>query len=84
MLPEDFHWRPRWQYAKGELALVVGKRTVAMLMQRLDGAWIARLECQLPVDAPMVIQPCTSFESGKAGIETWATRHADRLRANSG
>lgn len=84
MLPDAFTWHPRWQYAKGELALMVGKRTVAMLMQRNGGAWFARLECHQPIDAPMVIRNCSRFEAGKAGIEVWATRHADRLRAGAG
>lgn len=83
MLPDDFTWQPRWQYAKGELSLVLGKGPVAMLMQRTDGTWFARLECQRPIDAPMVKRDCSSFEAGKAGIEAWATRHADRLRAES-
>lgn len=81
MLPDDFIWQPRWQYAKDELALMVGKRTVAMLMRRTDGTWFARLECHLPIESPVVIRNCTSYEAGKAGIEAWATRHADRLRA---
>ena len=81
MLPENFTWQPRWQYAKGELALVYGKGPVAMLMQRNDGTWYARLECHQPIDAPVVICNCSSFDAGKAGIEAWATRHADRLRA---
>jgi hypothetical protein len=84
MLPDDFHWEPRWQYAKDELALRLGKATVAMLMQRTDGSWTARLECQRGIEAPLVMRSCTSFEAGKAGIEMWATRHAGRLRKESG
>ena len=49
--------------------MMVGKRTVAMLMQRTDGTWFARLECHLPIEAPVVIRNCTSFDTGKAGIE---------------
>ena len=84
MLPDGFIWQPRWQYAKDELSLVTRKGPVAMLMRRTDGTWYARLECHLSVDAPVVIRNCSSFEAGKAGIEQWATRHADRLRAGLG
>ncbi len=84
MLPEDFTWHPRWQYAKDELSLVLGQGPVAMLMQRTDGTWYARLECHWSLDRPIVTRRCRSFDTGKAGIEAWATRHAARLRAETG
>ena len=82
MLPDGFKWIPRGQYAADELALTVNGRHVAALMKKVDGlTWIARLDCHQPISAPPVMRPCTSFESGKAGIEAWATRHHAALRA---
>ena len=53
-LPDDFTWQSRWQYAKGEVALAVGKRTVAMLLRRTDERGSPQLECHQPIDAPRV------------------------------
>lgn len=81
-LPEGFKWIPRYQYAPGELALTLDGRHIAQLMKKVDGlAWIARLDCQQPITAPVVMRDCTSFEAGKAGIEAWVLRHEDTLRA---
>jgi hypothetical protein len=81
MLPDDFQWKPRWQHAKDELALVLDGRTVAMLMRTADSKWVARLDCQQPDDAPIHMRKCATFETGKGGIEAWAAKHQARLRA---
>ena len=82
MLPADFQWIPRGQYANGDLALVCNGRHVALLMKRADGVtWMARLDSHQPISAPVVTRRCTSFESGKAGVESWAIRHVATLRA---
>ena len=82
MLPTDFKWIPRGQYAPDELTLTVGGRYVAMLMTKVDGVtWIARLDCHQPITAPVVTRECVSRESGIAGIEAWAVRHEATLRA---
>lgn len=84
MLPADFQWIPRGQYAEDELALLCNGRHVAMLMKRVDGeTWMARLDCHQPITAPVVTRTCTSFESGKAGVEAWAARHQATLRAGA-
>lgn len=81
MLPDGFKWVPRHQYADREIALELDGHQVAMLLQRVDGTWFARLEVQRPFEEPLVKRPCTSFEAGKAGCEMWACRHEARLRA---
>jgi len=79
MLP-GFQWVPRHQHASDEIALTLDGTQVAMLLGRVDGGWTARLECHWPIEAPLVMRRCTSFEAGKAGVEAWAARHVDRLR----
>ncbi len=70
----------RYQHSQGELALVCGGKQVAMLMRRADGGWWARLWCHWPIDTPLVLRDCSSFESGKAGIEAWVQRHQAQIR----
>lgn len=81
MLPDEFTWAPRWQHDETEPALVLDGVTVACLLRRVDGSWTARLDAHHPITAPLVLRRCRSRESGIAGIEAWAQRHADRLRA---
>lgn len=82
MLPDGFQWVPRGQYAEDELALLCNGRHVAMLMKMVDGKrWIARLDAHQPITSDVVMRPCTSRESGMAGIEAWAGRHQETLRA---
>ncbi len=81
MLPPGFKWIPRYQRASDELALTLDDVHVAALLLRVDGGWTARLDAQRPIDAPLVMRRCTSFERGKAGVEAWAARHEARLRA---
>lgn len=80
MLPPDFRWVPRHQHATDEIALELHGKQVAMLLSGVDGTWSARLECHWPIEAPLVLKPCSSFEKGKEGVETWAERHEARLR----
>ena len=81
MLPHDFHWRPRYQYANGDNALFVGSNMVAWLDQRIDGSWFARLEVLSGGSGGH--RACTSVEQGRAGCEAWACRHEARLRRQS-
>lgn len=81
MLPLDFQWIPRYQYADGELALQVDDALcAAQLMRRLDGGWIATLAPYAERFGPWRFRQCSSFEAGKAGIEAWAVRHEALLR----
>ena len=73
-------WIARTQYETGLTALALDGRVVAMMLERVDGTWIARLDSHQPIPAPIVTRRCTSFESGQRGCEHWAMRHADRLR----
>ena len=81
MLPDDFHWAPRYQNAPpGELALFCRGARVAQLMQDVRGGWYAMLMPSVETLGPSITRRCRSRESGIAGVETWATRHADHLR----
>lgn len=80
-LPEGLHWRPRAQYDRDNAGLVLDGKEIAMLLQRVDLTWFARLECHWPIRAPLVLRDCTDLESGRRGCEDWAIRHLDRLRA---
>jgi hypothetical protein len=80
MLPEGFHWAKRFQYDTHESALCLGDEQVAMLLERVDGSWFARLWAHWPITAPLVTRPCSSFEAGRAGVEAWARRHEGRIR----
>lgn len=85
MLPEGFKWIPRGQYAPDEPALTLDGHYVAMLMRKADGVtWCARLDCQQSITAAVVMRDCSSFETGKAGIEAWARKHEVRLRREIG
>lgn len=86
MLPEGFKWVPRYEHAKGELALVLDdRRHVAQLMRMVDGVtWIARLIPVPGIHAPVITRQCTSFESGKAGIEAWACKYEAEIRRGGG
>lgn len=81
MLPDGFTWAKRWQNDDTELALFLDGVMVACLLACEDGTWTARLEIQRPLDAPLVLRKCRSREKGLAGIEMWAERHEERLRA---
>lgn len=81
MLPPGCQWIPRYQHAGAELALELDGKCVAMLLARVGGGWSARLECHWPIEAPLVMRRCSSYEAGRAGVEAWAVRHVDGLRA---
>lgn len=81
MLPDGFHWANRYQYDTQRTALVLKGQQVAMLLEKVGGGWFARLWAHWPIEAPLVTRPCSSLEAGRAGIETWASRHEARLRA---
>lgn len=80
-LPADFQWIPRGQYAGDELALTCNGRWVAQLMRKANGTdWYALLRVGPGLSAD-VFKDCESRESGIAGVEAWACRHEDALRA---
>ncbi|RZZ90582.1 hypothetical protein [Pseudoxanthomonas winnipegensis] len=80
-LPEGFRWARRWQYSTCDDALTLDGEQVALLLDRVDGGWFARLECQKGgVSEPLVTRRCSSYEAGKRGCELWAARHEARLR----
>lgn len=60
----DFKWVPRYQYARGELALQLGRLTAAQLMRRLDGTWFVQLSPNPEPLAPLRMRPARSFDTG--------------------
>lgn len=82
MLPDGFTWANRGQYDTQLNALVYRGRQVAMLLERVDGGWAARLWAYQPIPEPLVMRRCSSLDAGRAGIEVWARRHEARIRAD--
>jgi hypothetical protein len=81
VLPEGFRWEKRQQYSTVADALSLDGEHVAILLDKVGGGWVARLEVQKPgIDSPLLIRQCTSYEAGKRGCEMWAIRHQARLR----
>jgi hypothetical protein len=78
-LDSRLKWDQRWQHDPGKTALKLNGIMVAMLLDRVDGGWLARLEVQRSMDSPIITRRCTSFEAGKRGCEIWAMRHIERL-----
>lgn len=80
MLPSGFHWAPRCHLDKSPNAVFVDGHVVAYVGSREGGGWFVRLEVQKPFEAPLVMRPARSWDTARAGIETWVCRHEDRLR----
>ncbi len=81
MLPEGYTWVPR-HLSPQELDLHLDGKGVAQLHKTMDNTrWFVLLDRHWPIEAPLVIRPCESRESGIAGLERWAQRHRERLRA---
>lgn len=82
MLPDGFQWIQSHQHEHGPPgALALGDVQVARMLGRLDGSWFVRLDCHMGMAADLVLQDCSSFESGRRGTEVWAVRHEARIRA---
>jgi hypothetical protein len=82
-MPDEFKWSPlNPGYPGQEVFYKLGITPVARLSDRLGGTWFALLDYHLP-DVKRV-RDCTSYEAGRRGVELWAARHADRLRAEIG
>ncbi|WP_396616812.1 hypothetical protein ACHZ97_04340 [Lysobacter soli] len=77
-----FEWGPLFSWsAEGTVYRLRGTE-IARLTQKGDGSggWTAIVNQHLPGGDPRRKQrPCRSFETGKAGVEEWARRHAERL-----
>jgi len=80
MLTDGFKWAPRWQYDRRANGLYLHGVLVAYVDARTDGRWLARLDCQQSISAPLVLRECQSMETGRRGCERWAARHEARLR----
>lgn len=84
MLPEGFEWRHVLRQESGIHGVYLGQREVARLSQRADGQWQALLRPHAELFSPYVMRDCTSFDTGRAGIEAWVCRHEARLRSRAG
>jgi len=73
-------WRPL-PYSNEPTRLYVGEIEVARLCSRNDGTFYAIVNQHLPVTDPRRRDiNCTSEAHGRAGLEIWAKRHAERLQ----
>ena len=85
MPPDGFKWT---HLARSEGPLVCLRcdgTEVARMCARADGGWVAALNQHLVWgSSTRVSRRCTSWETGRAGIETWATRNAAQIRSEVG
>lgn len=80
MAEHEFKWAPlNPGYPGAEVLYKLGITPVARMVDRLGGSWFVVLDYHLPGDHRQ--RECSSFEAGRRGVELWAARHADRLRA---
>lgn len=80
MAEHEFKWAPlNPGYPGAEVLYKLGITPVARMVDRLGGSWFVVLDYHLPGDQRQ--RECSSFEAGRRGVELWAARHADRLRA---
>lgn len=76
-----FEWGPLFSWSEYRAVYRLRGTEVARLTQRADGGgWSAIVNQHLPASDPRrVKRECQSFETGRAGVEEWARRHAERL-----
>lgn len=81
-MPGMFSWSVLGAAFDGARVVYLCRSTeVARLMQRVDtGEWFAVLDQHRPYQERRR-RVCSSFDAGRAGVELWAARHADRLAA---
>lgn len=80
MAGSEFKWSAlNPGYPGPEVLYKHGITPVARLTERLGGTWLAHLDYHQPGSSRT--RACTSYEAGRRGVELWAERHADRLRA---
>lgn len=81
MLPEGFAWGQAIQWFAGPpVALRLQQTEVARMSQRVDDqSWFATLDRHLGWNAEKNVK-CSSYDTGRAGVEQWVVRHEARLR----
>lgn len=75
-----FEWGPLFSWSEYRAVYRLRGTEVARLTERVGGGWTAIVNQHRPsFDPCRVKRDCNSFETGKAGVEEWARRHAERL-----
>ena len=79
-MPDGFCWKPRCHLDTRPTGLFLHGVQVASMQQRVDGSWLARLNPEDGLHAPLLLRPCSSFDAGRRGCELWALLHEQLLR----
>ena len=76
-----FEWGLLFSWSAERTVYRLRGTEVARLTMRADGSgWNAVVNQHRPGGDPIrKYRRCRSFETGKAGVEEWARRHAERL-----
>lgn len=76
-----FEWGLLFSWSAERTVYRLRRVEVARLTRKADGSgWSAIVNQHRPGNDPSrKHRDCRSFETGKAGVEEWARRHADRL-----
>jgi len=76
-----FTWDHLFTWSKGPRTVLRLRGTeVARLSQKVTGEWVADLNQHLDWSDPRRRpKDCRSYETGRAGVNEWARRHAERL-----
>ena len=79
---DAFRWGQSIQWSTGpEDVLYLGITQVARLHQRVDDlSWFAVLDFHLDYRLHKQ-RVCTTYDTAKAGVMTWARKHEARIRA---
>ena len=84
--PEHFTWGKVIDLERFPTAIIINELAVCRLVERLDGSWFVQLDYHVPPPSGRATHPgrdCATYETGRAGCEVWATRHWDRLLAET-
>lgn len=75
-----FKWETLFAWSDERTVLRLRGTEVARLVRKATGEWHAALNQHLPATDPRRrYKDCRSFETGRAGVDEWARRHAERI-----
>jgi len=79
-IPGMFEWGPLFSWSERRTVYRLRGTEIARLTEKVGGGWSAIVNQHRPGGDPIrCSRDCRSFETGKAGVEEWARRHAARL-----